>query len=230
MPQPTLATVGVIGVLVPWGNTTTQLEIEPFTPPGVINAVRPRHRPLRRTRSHRRQDHLQRTLRHPSRPQPRDAPGGTERARHNEQVIADASGVPTFSSTFGAIHELKQRGIRRVGLIAPAPNERMPATIENFAREGIDVLTAGHGSMAAAARNGVPILAMPMGRDQNHNADVLVSHGIGRQLPPDAEPAAITETAASILDDPEIGAASATIAAQIADHPRIDHAVELVSR
>jgi hypothetical protein len=39
MPRPTLAPNGVIGVLVPWGNTTTELEIAPLTPPGVINAV-----------------------------------------------------------------------------------------------------------------------------------------------------------------------------------------------
>ena len=35
----TLAPRGIIGVLVPWGNTTTQIELEELRPEGVCNAV-----------------------------------------------------------------------------------------------------------------------------------------------------------------------------------------------
>jgi len=87
----------------------------------------------------------------------------------------------------------------------------------------------GHGSMAAAARHGVPILALPMGRDQDRNAEVLVDHGIGSQLSPTAHSDVIAEAAEAILVDATMGETSAAMAQRIARHPGLDHAVALLT-
>ncbi|MGI9578259.1 MAG: glycosyltransferase, partial [Microthrixaceae bacterium] len=77
----------------------------------------------------------------------------------------------------------------------------------------------GHGSMAAAARHGVPILALPMGRDQDRNAEVLAGHGIGSWLPPTADSGAIADAAEAILSDVNVRQASSVMAQRIAQHP-----------
>ena len=88
----------------------------------------------------------------------------------------------------------------------------------------------GHGSMAAAARHGVPILALPMGRDQDRNAEILTSHGIGTWLPPTADSETIAHTAKAVLTDATVRQASVAMAQRIAQHPGLDHAVALLTR
>jgi UDP:flavonoid glycosyltransferase YjiC (YdhE family) len=87
----------------------------------------------------------------------------------------------------------------------------------------------GHGSMAAAARNGVPILALPMGRDQYRNAEVLADHGIGVRLPPSASATEIAAAVESLLDDDAVRRAARDMAGRIAEHDGLDHAISLLS-
>ncbi len=149
MPQPTLAPSAVIGVLVPWGNTTSQLEIEPVTPPGVINAIaRFNFGPDIDTEAELGAVAEKLTYAEPSAMllalSPEMFEGGLARARTYQNVIAEASGVPAFTSTDGTFHQLRRLGISRVGLIAPPPQDRMEHAVANFASEGITVVRA-HG-------------------------------------------------------------------------------------
>ncbi len=147
MPQPTLAPNGVIGVLVPWGNTTTQLEIEPLTPPGVVNAIaRFNFGPSIDTEAELRAVAGHLSYAEPSAIllslSPEMFPEGIQRARAMQRAITEASGVPAFTSTDGIFHELQRLNVTRIALIAPAPQERMAAAATNFASEGITVVTA----------------------------------------------------------------------------------------
>lgn len=74
--------------------------------------------------------------------------GGLERARRYQEVIADASGLPAFTTTEGLIFELRQLDVSSIGLLAPAPQEQMQMQMQhaaaNCAAEGVNVVAA-HG-------------------------------------------------------------------------------------
>ncbi len=87
----------------------------------------------------------------------------------------------------------------------------------------------GHGTMCAAARHGVPILAMPMGRDQDRNAVILSELGIGAWLPPSSAATKIAEVAQHLLVDEPTHLKCAEVAAAISAHNGLDHAIRLLS-
>ena len=87
----------------------------------------------------------------------------------------------------------------------------------------------GHGTMCAAARHGVPILALPMGRDQDRNAVILAERGIGAWLPPSSAPSEITILARRLLTDEATHLKCAEVAAAISTHHGTDHAIQLLT-
>jgi MGT family glycosyltransferase len=93
----------------------------------------------------------------------------------------------------------------------------------------LTVSHVGHGTMCAAARHGVPILAMPLGRDQNTNAEILTDIGIGEWLPPSSTPAEIAEVAQRLLSDETANGKCAEVAAAISGHNGLNTAIQLVT-
>lgn len=87
----------------------------------------------------------------------------------------------------------------------------------------------GHGTMSAAARHGVPILAIPMGRDQDRNAKILTDLDIGSWLPPSSTPSEIAGLATRLLNNDKTKRRSNEVAMEIAAQAGLDHAVELVT-
>lgn len=65
------------------------------------------------------------------------------------------------------------------------------------------VTHAGHGSAIRPILHGVPLLCLPMGRDQPDNAARIAARGAGLRLPPDAEPAAIAAAVQRLLTEPD---------------------------
>jgi UDP:flavonoid glycosyltransferase YjiC (YdhE family) len=63
---------------------------------------------------------------------------------------------------------------------------------------------------------GVPVVALPLGRDQPDNAQRIVECGAGVRLMPDARPAEIAEAVQTVLSDPRYRAAAKAIGARIA--------------
>jgi UDP:flavonoid glycosyltransferase YjiC (YdhE family) len=53
----------------------------------------------------------------------------------------------------------------------------------------------------AALGHGVPLLCLPMGRDQFFNAEGICDLGAGRMLTPDADSDAIAKAATDIISD-----------------------------
>jgi UDP:flavonoid glycosyltransferase YjiC (YdhE family) len=60
---------------------------------------------------------------------------------------------------------------------------------------------AGAGTTMAALGHGVPLLCLPLGRDQLFNAERIWDLGAGRMLTPDADSDAIAKVATDILSD-----------------------------
>jgi MGT family glycosyltransferase len=76
---------------------------------------------------------------------------------------------------------------------------------------------AGLGTAMAALAAGVPMVCLPMGRDQFFNAEMVQALGAGRMLPPDAAPDAIAAAVRAVLDDAAFAGAAKRMAVTIAD-------------
>jgi MGT family glycosyltransferase len=65
------------------------------------------------------------------------------------------------------------------------------------------VTHAGHGTVIRSLAAGVPLVCLPMGRDQNENAARVVHHGAGVRVKPAATPEKIGQAVRMILETPE---------------------------
>ena len=62
----------------------------------------------------------------------------------------------------------------------------------------------------------MPVVALPLGRDQLDNAARVAHHGAGLRLKPKAKPEAIAKAVRRVLEEPSFAAAAERIAAAIA--------------
>ena len=87
------------------------------------------------------------------------------------------------------------------------------------------VTHAGHSTVMAALAHGVPLVCMPMGRDQDTNAERVRALGAGVTLPPSAAPAEISAAIKNVLANPSYSDAAGRLAAQIRELGRGERAV-----
>jgi UDP:flavonoid glycosyltransferase YjiC (YdhE family) len=92
------------------------------------------------------------------------------------------------------------------------------------------VTHGGHGTVIKGLAADVPLLVLPMGRDQLDNATRVTERGAGLQLGQDAEPEAIAQAVRSLLDEPGFREAAAHLGAQIRDDASGDDAVAELER
>lgn len=92
--------------------------------------------------------------------------------------------------------------------------------------EASGVIThAGHGTVIRALAAGVPLLCLPMGRDQPDIAARVVHHGVGLRLSPRAGTAALRKSIARLLEDPRFRERAEQLSGVIAEEVRNDEAV-----
>jgi UDP:flavonoid glycosyltransferase YjiC (YdhE family) len=91
------------------------------------------------------------------------------------------------------------------------------------------VTHAGHGTAVRAIRNGVPVLALPMGRDQADNASRMALRGAGLSLDPSASPERIRAAVSRILEDVSFAAAARVLGDAIETADDCDPVAELES-
>jgi MGT family glycosyltransferase len=89
---------------------------------------------------------------------------------------------------------------------------------------------AGTGTLLAAFGAGVPVLALPLGRDQPANARRTVELGLGACLAPQATSAEIQAIVARTLADDAIRARVASLAEAIASYAGGSRAVEALEQ
>ncbi|HMJ34745.1 MAG TPA: nucleotide disphospho-sugar-binding domain-containing protein [Baekduia sp.] len=87
------------------------------------------------------------------------------------------------------------------------------------------VTHAGHGTIIKALAAGVPIVALPMGRDQPDNAARAVAAGAGVALKPAAKVAAIRAAVADVLGTPGYAEGARRVARAIAAESTTDRAL-----
>lgn len=74
----------------------------------------------------------------------------------------------------------------------------------------------GHGTTMRSLRHGVPLLVLPMGRDQNENAARVEYHGAGLQLAASAGPEEIAAALRRLVTEPHFAANARRVAAALA--------------
>ncbi|HVX43736.1 MAG TPA: glycosyltransferase [Mycobacteriales bacterium] len=79
------------------------------------------------------------------------------------------------------------------------------------------VTHAGHGTVLSALRAGVPLVCIPMGRDQYDVTERVRHHGAGISLPDDADILRLADGISSVLAEPKFTSAARRLAAMIAD-------------
>ncbi|HSI92090.1 MAG TPA: glycosyltransferase [Jiangellaceae bacterium] len=87
------------------------------------------------------------------------------------------------------------------------------------------VTHAGHGTVMAALAHGVPMVCLPLGREQPDNAARVVHAGAGVRLRPTASARQIAAAVRRVLDDPEMTRGAARMAAAIAAEVKADRAI-----
>ncbi|HET6831892.1 MAG TPA: glycosyltransferase [Solirubrobacterales bacterium] len=128
----------------------------------------------------------------------------------------DVRGLVTTGPSFAA------DGIDAPGnvtIVAAAPHSAVLPRAEAV------VTHAGHGTVIKALAHGVPLLCMPVGRDQPDTAARVVASGAGLRLRPGAGAAAIARALGSVLGDRRFRAAAERMAAAIAADRERDLAV-----
>ena len=107
-----------------------------------------------------------------------------------------------------------------VSVIRSAPHA------EVLRHAGALVTHAGHGTIIKGLAAGVPVVALPMGRDQDENAARVVRAGAGLRLKPKAAPEKIAAALRRVLDEPSFADGARRIAHVIAQETAHDQAAD----
>jgi MGT family glycosyltransferase len=87
------------------------------------------------------------------------------------------------------------------------------------------VTHAGHGTVIKSLAAGVPLVCLPLGRDQLDNAARVAAHGAGLRLKPKAKADAIARAVRRVIEEPSFATGAQRLASAIADDLREDRAV-----
>jgi MGT family glycosyltransferase len=97
-----------------------------------------------------------------------------------------------------------------VHLLRSAPHDAVMQEVSLVISQG------GHGTVNRALVNGVPLLVLPMGRDQGDNATRVEAKGAGLRLPPTASAEEIASAAARLILEPDFRLAARRLGDAIA--------------
>lgn len=128
-----------------------------------------------------------------------------------------------------ALGQLPVRGVVTTGRAVeprdiPAPgNVRVVRAAPHravLAEAAAAVTHAGHGSLLKALAAGVPLVCVPMGRDQRDNTVRALRLGVGVRVSRSASPEVLADAVRRVLDEPGYGEAARRFAAVLAEEAR----------
>src|SRR5215472_13963342 len=154
--------------------------------------------------------------------------------------------VVSLSTSFQHQGALLQRvmdalgGMRVRGLVTPGPtltpeDFQAPANVvirtsaphgQVFPEAAAVVTHAGHGTVMRALAYGLPLICIPMGRDQNDVAARVVARGAGLRLSPKARTPALRQAIQRVLDEASFREQAHQLAQAIAEETRRPLAAE----
>jgi len=132
---------------------------------------------------------------------------------------------PVIESLLRALEGMPVRALVTVGHSLDPETFRAPANavvrqyvphVRVFPEAAAVVTHAGHGTVITALAHGVPLVCLPMGRDQHDNAARVVWRGAGVRLRSSSRPEALREAIRRVLDMPSYREGARRIAARMA--------------
>jgi MGT family glycosyltransferase len=112
-------------------------------------------------------------------------------------------------TTGPAVDPASLRAAGNTSVVRSAPHAQV------FREASVVVTHAGMGTVTRALAAGVPLVCIPMGRDQLDVAARVVYHGAGVRLRPSAKPGAIRAAAERVIREPSFRTAAERIGASI---------------
>ena len=148
--------------------------------------------------------------------------------------------VPVLQRLIDALGQLPVRVVVTTGP-AVAPEEVTPApntTVVGFVphqqvlpKASLVVTHAGLGTVMTALSHGVPLLCLPMGRDQFYNAAQVEALGAGRMIPADTDAGAVAGAVEALLGaDSTVRDGAKRVAQIIAGYRGADAAADELER
>jgi UDP:flavonoid glycosyltransferase YjiC (YdhE family) len=143
--------------------------------------------------------------------------------------------IGVLQNVIDALGALPVRGLVTLGptvspdeLSAPGNVQVVPSAPHGAVMDqaSLVITHGGFGTLARALTHRLPVLVMPMGRDQGLNAEKVMAHGAGLALPPDADPATIAGAAQKLLGEASSAAAAGRIGEAISAEMRESRVVE----
>lgn len=132
--------------------------------------------------------------------------------------------VPVLQATVDALAGLPVRGLVSRGPTVAADEVRPQGDVavvasvphaEVLPNTAVFVTHCGHGSTMKALAAGVPMVCLPMGRDQTDNAARVAAMGLGVKLSPKADAQRIRRAVQRVLSEPSFGHAARAVQAQM---------------
>lgn len=153
--------------------------------------------------------------------------------------------VVSFSTTYQAHEQILQRVIdafkdlpvRGLVTVGPSIDEKSLQAPSNvvlrqyvshmqvFPHAAAVVTHAGHGTVIRALAHGVPVITMPVGRDQPGNAARVVARGAGVRLEPAAPSSAIRQAIQTVLSVPSYRENARKLSATLVSEARASAAI-----
>ena len=133
-----------------------------------------------------------------------------------------------------ALGGLPVRGLVTLGGVFAPSDFRLPANVVAvasaphravFPLARAVVAHGGHGTVMKALAQGLPLLCVPLGRDQADNAVRVAEAGAGLRVRPRAGSGTIRRAIARLLDEPAFAASAGRMATEIARDVAADRAV-----
>jgi MGT family glycosyltransferase len=142
--------------------------------------------------------------------------------------------LPVLQRLVGALGRVPARVVVTTGPavdpaeVTPAANTQIVRFVPHdslFPAASLVVTHAGLGTVLTALSHGLPLLCLPMGRDQFFNASRVEALGAGKALDVGADAAAVAEAVAALLVDDEARAGAKRLASVIAGYGGAQDAV-----
>jgi MGT family glycosyltransferase len=145
--------------------------------------------------------------------------------------------VEVLGRVIAALGALPVRAVVTVGpglgtaSFPEAPNVHLCASAphsEILRQASLTITHAGHGTVMRALAAGVPLVCMPMGRDQNDNAARVVARGAGVRVKPNAKVAAIQKAVRTVLGSSSYRANAQALGRRIVDDASRSTAISIL--
>lgn len=116
-----------------------------------------------------------------------------------------------LQNVIDALGELPYNGLVTLGLTLDEKQFRVPSNVtvrqfishaQVFPKASAVITHAGHGTVIRALANGIPLVCIPIGRDQPNNAARVVARGAGVRITPKANVTAIRNAIQQVVETP----------------------------